>query len=125
MLLTGHSSAVFAQETPVDTTKVRLRGSIVDENQEPIPMVMVRIEGQGIATTANLDGKYNISFRKADSVVVVFQMMGFQKRQRVLKKPVGELVLNVVMKSNDHQLDDVEVLEQRRQMNQNQTLNTE
>ena len=125
MLLTGHSSAVYAQETPVDTTKVRLRGSIVDENQEPIPMVMVRIEGQGIATTANLDGKYNISFRKADSVVVVFQMMGFQKRQRVLKKPVGELVLNVVMKSNDHQLDDVEVLEQRRQMNQNQTLNTE
>ena len=125
MLLTGHSSAVFAQETPVDTTKVRLRGSIVDENQEPIPMVMVRIEGQGIATTANLDGKYNISFRKADSVVVVFQMMGFQKRQRVLKKPVGELVLNVVMKSNDRQLDDVEVLEQRRQMNQNQTLNTE
>ena len=108
-----------------DTARVKLRGSVVDENQEPIPMVVVRIEGQGIATTANLDGKYNIQFRTADSVVVTYQMVGFQKRQRVLKKPVGELVLNIVMKSSDRTLDDVEVVETRRQMSQNQTLNTQ
>ncbi len=88
-------------------------------------MVIVRIEGQGIATTANIDGKYNIQFHTADSVVVVYQMVGFQKRQRVLKKPQGELVLNIVMKSTDHQLDDVEVVEMRRQLSQTQTLNTE
>ena len=114
-----------AQEQPSDTTRVKLRGSVVDENQEPIPMVIVRIEGQGVATTANLDGKYSLSFRTADSVVVVYQMMGFQNRRRVLKKPVGELVLNIVMKSNDHQLDDVVITEQRRQMGTTQTLNTE
>ncbi len=88
-------------------------------------MVIVRIEGQGIATTANLDGKYNISFHTADSVVVVYQMAGFNNRRRVLKKPVGELVLNIVMKSNDRQLSEVEVKETRRQLGQNQTLNTE
>ncbi|MBQ8051098.1 MAG: carboxypeptidase-like regulatory domain-containing protein [Bacteroidaceae bacterium] len=114
----------LAQEAG-DTARVKLRGSVVDENQEPIPMVVVRIEGQGIATTANLDGKYNIQFRTADSVVVTYQMVGFQKRQRVLKKPVGELVLNIVMKSSDRTLDDVEVVETRRQMSQNQTLNTQ
>ena len=116
--------SAFAQEAG-DTARVKLRGSVVDENQEPIPMVMVRIEGQGIATTANLDGKYNISFRTADSVVVTYQMMGFAKRQRVLRKPKGELVLNIVMKSSDHTLDDVEVVESRRQMSQTQTLNTQ
>ena len=116
--------AAYGQETE-DTTRVHLRGSVVDENQEPIPMVMVRIEGQGIATTANLDGKYNISFRTADSVVVTYQMIGFAKRQRVLRKPTGQLVLNIVMKSADHTLDDVEVVESRRQMNQTQTLNTQ
>jgi len=115
---------LFAQEA-ADTTRVKLRGSVVDENQEPIPMVIVRIEGQGIATTANLDGKYNLSFRTADSVVVVYQMAGFQKRQRVLKKPQGELVLNIVMKSSDRQLKDLVVTEQRRQLGQNQTLNTD
>ena len=123
-LIFSFSQLLLAQEVP-DTTHVRLRGSVVDENQEPIPMVIVRIEGQGIATTANVDGKYNIQFRPADSVVVVYQMIGFQKRTRVLKKPKGELVLNIVMKSTDRQLDDVEVVELRRQMSQTQTLNTE
>ncbi len=124
ILLWGCGNVLYAQEAQ-DTAHVKLRGSVVDENQEPIPMVVIRIEGQGIATTANLDGKYNISFRTADSVVVVYQMIGFQKRQRVLKKPQGELVLNIVMKSTDHQMKDVVVNEQRRQMGQNQTLNTD
>ncbi len=129
VFLMGCGLTAFAQEQPTqeqtDTTRVKLRGTIVDEDQEPIPMVLVRIEGQGIATTAGIDGKYNISFRTADSVVVVYQMMGFQKRQRVLKKPMGELVMNIVMKSTDHRLDDVEILESRRQLNQNQTLSTQ
>ena len=112
-----------AQENE-DTTHVKLRGSVVDENQEPIPFVVVRIEGQGIATTANIDGKYNISFRSADSVVVHYQMIGFVNRKRVLKKPVGELVMNIVMKSNDRQLDAVEVVESRRQLGSMQNLNT-
>ena len=122
------SSFVLAQQAPQqasDTTKVKLRGTIVDEHQEPIPMVMVRVEGQGVATTANLDGKYNLQFRSADSVVVIYQMIGFVQRRRVLKKPTGELVLNIVMKSTDRQLQDVEVVESRRQMSQTQTLNTQ
>jgi len=123
-LILSFSQSLHAQEA-TDTTRVKLRGTVVDEKQEPIPMVIVRIEGQGIATTANIDGKYNIQFRSADSVVVVYQMIGFQKRTRVLKKPQGELVLNIVMKSTDHQLDDVEVVEMRRQLSQTQTLNTE
>ena len=126
--LCGGSSLCAQEQTgeeKVDTTRVKLRGSVVDENQEPIPMVMVRIEGQGIVTTANLEGKYNISFRTADSVVVLYQMMGFANRRRVLRKPNGELVMNIVMKSNDRQLDAVEVVESRRQLGQNQTLNTD
>ena len=99
-LILSIPQSLHAQEA-TDTTRVKLRGTVVDEKQEPIPMAIVRIEGQGIATTANIDGKYNIQFRTADSVVVVYQMIGFQKRTRVLKKPQGELVLNIVMKSTD------------------------
>lgn len=127
VLLFAPTLRLSAQEEQeaTDTTKVKLRGSVVDEDQEPIPMVVVRIEGQGIATTANLEGKYNLSFHSADSVTVVYQMMGFATRRRVLKNPKGEMVLNIVMQSNDRKLDNVEVAESRRQMGQNQTLNTE
>ena len=90
--LCGGSSLCAQEQTgeeKVDTTRVKLRGSVVDENQEPIPMVMVRIEGQGIVTTANLEGKYNISFRTADSVVVLYQMMGFANRPRLLRNAIA------------------------------------
>ena len=123
-LIFSFSLSIQAQE-PTDTTRVKLRGTVTDENQEPIPFVIVRVEGQGATTTANIDGKYQITFHTADSVVVTYQMMGFAKRKRVLKKPAGELVMNIVMKSSDRQLDDVEIVEIRRQLNQNQTLNTE
>ena len=103
---------------------MKLRGTVVDENQDPIPMVIVRIEGQGVGTTANLEGKYSLTFRTADSVVVIYQMAGFVQRRRVLHKPVGELVMNIVMKSNDRQLNAVEVVETRRQLGQTETLNT-
>ncbi|MBR4757719.1 MAG: carboxypeptidase-like regulatory domain-containing protein, partial [Bacteroidaceae bacterium] len=123
VLCLGVDVELCAQESE-DTIHVKLRGSVVDENQEPIPFVVVRVEGQGIATTANIDGKYNISFRSADSVVVHYQMIGFVNRKRVVKKPVGELVMNIVMKSSDRQLDAVEVVESRRQLGSTQTLNT-
>ena len=123
LLLVG-GPFVVAQEAP-DTARVHLHGTVVDENQEPIPMAIVRIQGQGIATTANLDGKYRIAFPTADSVVVLYQMAGFEPRRRVLRKPVGQLVLNIVMKSSDRQLDAVEVKETRRQLGQTQTLNTD
>ena len=130
LFITLTSSISLCAQSPADTTQtsaadtVLLRGSVVDEHQEPIPMAIVRVQGQG-ATTASLDGKYRIRFHSADSVVVIYQMIGFQQRRRVLRNPKGELVLNIVMKSTDRQLDDVEVVEMRRQLNQNQTLNLE
>ncbi len=130
LFITLTSSISLCAQSPTDTIQnsaadtVLLRGSVVDEHQEPIPMAIVRVQGQG-ATTASLDGKYRIRFHSADSVVVIYQMIGFQQRRRVLRNPKGELVLNIVMKSTDRQLDDVEVVEMRRQLNQNQTLNLE
>ncbi len=116
--------ALLAQEeAPLDTNRVRLRGTIVDENQETIPLVVVRIEG-GAATTADLNGRYKIEFAKADSVVVHYQMVGFQNRKRVLKNPSGELVLNIVMPSTDRQMQEVTVKETRRQLTTTETLNT-
>ncbi|MCF0199311.1 MAG: TonB-dependent receptor plug domain-containing protein [Bacteroidaceae bacterium] len=119
------SLPLCAQEVAkVDTTRVRLHGKVTDENQEGIPMVVVRVEGQG-ATIANIDGKYSIEFQTADSVVVHYQMPGFQNRRRVLKKPQGELTLNIVMTSTDRQMDELVVKETRRQLGTTETLKTE
>ncbi|MCD7721883.1 MAG: TonB-dependent receptor [Prevotellaceae bacterium] len=125
-LLLGCGVCALAQEAEEkeDTTRVQLHGTVVDENQETIPFVIVRIEGQGVATTADLNGKYKVSFRTADSVVVHFQMAGYQNRKRVLKRPQGNLTLNIVMPSADRELGEVVVSESRRQMGTTETLNT-
>ncbi len=107
-----------------DTVRVHLHGTVADENGESVPFAIVRIEGQGIATTADLNGRYKIAFRTADSVVVHYQMAGYQNRKRVLRNPQGNLTLNIVMPSADRELSEVTVSETRRQMGSTETLNT-
>lgn len=115
---------IFAQdEQQPDTTKVHLKGRVVDESQDPISLCQVRIEGQPFGTTASIDGKYNFTFHTADSVVVIYSMIGYETRKRVLKKPQDNLTLNIVMKESGKEMAEVTVAEARRQMGSMQELN--
>ncbi len=108
-----------------DSVRVELKGRVIDEQNEPVSLCLVRVEGQAKGTTAGIDGKYSLSFNSADSVVITYSMMGYRTRRRVLKKPQGKLTLNVVMYSNSTDIGEVEIKELRRQMGQTQDLNTE
>jgi len=116
--------AAHGQDTQTDTAKVHLKGRVVDESQDPIPLCVIRVEGQGVAATAGLDGQYTISFSAADSAVVTYSMIGYETRRRVLKKPRGRLTLNIVMRSKSQEMGEVTVADVRRQMNTTQELNT-
>ena len=111
------------QEQQPDTAKVHLKGKVVDESQDPVALCQVRIEGQPFGTTASLDGQYKLSFQTADSVVVVYSMIGYETRKRVLKKPKGNLTLNIVMRESGKEMAEVTVAETRRQMGSMQELN--
>ncbi len=115
---------VMAQEEKVDTTRVHLKGRVLDEHQDPVSMCMIRVEGQATGTTAGLDGRYQLSFRTADSVVILYNMMGYETRRRVLKKPQGRLTLNIVMRSKVNDMSEITVSDSRRQMGTTQELNT-
>ncbi len=115
---------IFAQdEQQPDTTKVHLKGRVVDESQDPISLCQVRIEGQPFGATASIDGKYNFTFQTADSVVVIYSMIGYETRKRVLKKPQGNLTRTIVMKESGKEMAEVTVAEARRQMGSMQELN--
>ncbi|MBO7119983.1 MAG: carboxypeptidase-like regulatory domain-containing protein, partial [Bacteroidaceae bacterium] len=111
------------EEQQADTARVHLKGKVVDESQDPVSLCQVRIEGQPFGTTAALDGTYNLSFHTADSVVVIYSMIGYETRRRVLKKPQGNLTLNIVMRESGKELSEVTVAETRRQMGSMQELN--
>ena len=123
LLLCAANMSAQQEEEPADTAKVHLKGKVSDEHQDPIPLCQVRIEGQPFGTTASLEGQYNLTFQTADSVVVVYSMMGYETRRRILKKPRGNLTLNIVMRESGQELSEVTVAETRRQMGSMQELN--
>ena len=45
-----------------DSIRVNLKGRIIDEKNEPVSFCLVKVEGQTAGATADLDGKYSLSF---------------------------------------------------------------
>lgn len=115
----------WGQEEQADTAKVHLKGKVTDEKQEPVSMCIIRVEGQAAGTIADLEGQYKLSFQTADSVVITYSMAGFVPRRRVLRKPKGNLTLNITMHEDGKLLSEVTVSDMRREMTTTQTLNKE
>ena len=108
-----------------DSLKVSLKGRVVDENNSPVSMCLIKVEGQLAGTTADLDGKYSFQFTTADSVVITYKMIGYRTRRRVLQKPQGSLTLNIVMHSGATDMSEIDIKELRRQMGQMQEINAD
>ena len=121
------ATSLSAQDNvqPADTARVHLKGRVTDEKQDPIALCQIRVEGQAVGVTASLDGRYNLSFSRSDSVVIVYSMIGYETRRRVLKKPQGNLTLNIVMRERAGEMTEVTVSDARRQMDAMQQLNKE
>ncbi len=107
-----------------DSIRVSLKGRVIDDKNEPVSLCLITVEGQAAGTTADLNGKYSLSFNSADSVVIIYKMMGYRTRRRVLQKPQGSLTLNIVMYDSSVDMAELEIKELRRQMGQTQELNT-
>lgn len=107
-----------------DSTRVELKGRIIDDKNEPVSFCLIKVEGQTAGATADIDGRYKLSFNSADSVVITYKMLGYRSRKKVLRKPQGTLTLNIVMNNSSVDMGEVEIKELRLQMGQTQELNT-
>lgn len=123
-LLTSLYAFGQEQNEVADTAKVHLHGRVTDDEQEPVAMCIVRVEGQAAGATAGLDGTYKLSFNTADSVVITYSMIGYETRKRVLKNPKGNLALNIVMHSKGKEMSEVTVADVKMQLGQTQELST-
>lgn len=136
LLLCGGTLCVSAQEAAtaplVDSTKVstpshekvKLTGTVKDTDGDAVSFANVRVEGQA-GVLANIDGKYTLEFTSADSIVVVYNMVGYEAKKKVFRNPHGSLVWNPVLRSRENELSEVTVSEVRTQMTTTQELNTD
>ena len=106
------------------STSCHLSGRVIDEDQKPLPFVTVKVEGQMAGTMTTIDGKYSFDFQTADSVVIHYTLIGFEKKTKVLVRPQGKLTWNVTLRNSGTDMGEVVVSEVRRQMGSTQELST-
>ena len=94
---------------------VTIRGRVIDDEHKPLELALVHIEGQMAGTNADLQGRYSLTCSSADSLVVVFSMVGYQTRKRVLTEPHDTVTLDVLLPKLGIELQGVEVTDIRRQ----------
>ena len=94
---------------------VVIKGKVVDDQKSPLELAQVSVEGTGCGAVCNLKGEFRFSCESADSMVVVFSMLGYETRKRVLNNPVDSVTMSVMLPSLGYELGGVEVTDIRRQ----------
>ena len=102
-----------------------LQGRVTDANMNPIELASVQVVKQGKASLTSLKGEFSMQLQSEDSVVVVFSMIGYKSKSRILRNPRGKQTLQVVLNEEDYTLKDVTVTEMKRQTGQTQELKKE
>ena len=94
---------------------VVIKGKVIDDQKAPLELAQVRVEGTGCGAVCNLKGEFRFSCESADSMVVVFSMIGHETRKRVLQNLTDSVTINVMLPSLGYELGNVEVTDIRRQ----------
>ena len=81
--------------------RTKVFGIIKDEQGTPIELASVRVMGQNALTFTNLKGEYTIWCESADSVRLVYSMIGYESRKRLLRSPADSIRLDVMLPSYD------------------------
>lgn len=77
--------------------RTRIFGLVRDDQGAPIELASVRIANQSILTFTNLKGEYSITCVSADSVNIVYSMIGYETRKRLLRSPGDSIRLDVML----------------------------
>ncbi|MDE5728534.1 MAG: TonB-dependent receptor [Duncaniella sp.] len=95
--------------------KVKLHGKVTDANNDPVEFTTVRIGGTATGTTTSLEGDYTLTCAKADTIVVYFSCIGFREVKKTLIDPQEDVALNVLLPMDTELLQQVEVVELKKQ----------
>ena len=70
------TALVTALLTSLAAAGVNIRGKITQETNEPLEFVTVRVQGTALGTMSSLEGFYQLSAPKADTIRLVFSCIG-------------------------------------------------
>lgn len=98
-LLLGGSLTGFAQSSG----QIDVSGVVVDESNEPLIGVSIRIDGTSLGTTTNIDGEYSIKGIAKDATLI-FSYVGMNPQKEQVK---GRTKIDVVLTTDATMLNEV------------------
>ena len=90
---------------------VLVKGMVTDEEKVPLPGVTVRVEGTSVGTTTETNGAYSILLSRKSGGVLVFSFVGMETQKRIVgaNTEADTLVMDVVLKEETQEMDEVVV----------------
>jgi TonB-linked SusC/RagA family outer membrane protein len=86
--------------------QLTVSGTVVDNQNEPLPGVTIQIEGSGQGTVTDTDGKYSIVVH-SDDAVLVFSFIGYQSQKVIVG---NRRVIDVVLQESVTELEEMVVV---------------
>jgi len=104
------SNLLFGQ-----SNNATLKGTITDENGNPLDMVNVGLKDYPIGTSSNRDGQFLLRIPARKNSVVIFSSLGYATViDTILAEPEELVIREIVMPATNLKLAEVVVTEQRR-----------
>src|ERR1700739_997474 len=85
-----------------------LTGKITDESGQPLPFVVVYIDGTTNGTTANVDGEYSIEL-KPGTYTIDYQLIGYTLHRETVEMASANITPNVQLKAEGIKINEVTV----------------
>ena len=99
------SDGSSVEETITEPVQITITGSVIDENEQPLPGVSVLIKGTSRGTTTDFDGKYSINAASED--ILTFSYIGFETQEITVG---NQSVIDVAMQPDSEQLEEIVVV---------------
>ncbi len=119
LIISLHSvNFIFAQSGG----RVKIFGNVRDSGGNPIELVNVKVKGTVLGSATNEKGFYSLFVKKADSVVIVYSCLGYNKAERIIPELEQDMRLNVRMSDFSFELGEIAVTAHRKQTDMMESL---
>jgi len=109
----------FAQQ------RINITGYVHDSDGSPLDLVNIMVKNTLNGTMTNEKGYYSLSVAPADSLILLYSCIGYNKAERILLNPATDMRLNVQMNPLSFTLGEAVVTATRRQTTTMETIDAD
>lgn len=85
----------------------QIKGTVTDENGNPLSNVNIYIKDTYSNTTTNEKGNFSINLKKEGTYTVLFQYIGYKTHKEVVNYNSNAVLLNIKLYKEEYQLQDI------------------